>query len=142
MAPRACSTRRWRASRRGTRRRDSPRSPTEIDLLVVDGPPAYDPVHETRRAPALRRLDTRLVAGAALVLDDIARAAEREVLAGWEATTDWRFAVDERAGVAIGRRQHDPHAPDRTVAGTRFTLDRGGRHRASCGADGHRERPL
>jgi hypothetical protein len=29
---------------------------------------------------------------------------EREILAGWEASTDWRFTFDERAGVAIGRR--------------------------------------
>jgi hypothetical protein len=91
--------------------------PEEIDLLVVDGPPAYAPGHQTRRAPALPRLDARLVAGAAVVLDDIARVGEREVLAGWEATTDWRFAVDEPAGVAIGRRQHDTHAADGTVTG-------------------------
>ena len=91
--------------------------PEEIDLLVVDGPPAYDPGHQTRRAPALPRLDGRLVADAAVVLDDIARAGEREVLAGWEATSDWRFAVDEPAGVAIGRRQHDTHAPDRIGTG-------------------------
>jgi Methyltransferase domain len=78
--------------------------PDEIDLLVVDGPPAYDPVHETRRAPALPRLETRLGAGAAVVLDDIARPGERAILAGWEASTDWRFKLDERAGAAIGRR--------------------------------------
>ena len=41
------------------------------------------------------------------MLDDIARPGERDVLARWEASTDWRFALDERAGVAIGRRQHD-----------------------------------
>ena len=50
------------------------------------------------------------MAGAAVVLDDIARPGERDVLAGWEASTDWRFALDERAGVAIGRRQHDARA--------------------------------
>jgi hypothetical protein len=91
--------------------------PAELDLLVIDGPPAYAPGHQTRRAPALPRLGPRLVAGAAVVLDDITRAGEREVLAGWEATTDWRFNLDEHAGVAIGRRHHDTHAPDRTAAG-------------------------
>jgi hypothetical protein len=50
------------------------------------------------------------VAGAAVVLDDIARPGNRAVLAGWEASTDWRFALDERAGVAIGRRRHDARA--------------------------------
>ena len=47
------------------------------------------------------------MAGAAVVLDDIARPGERDVLAGWEASTDWRFVLDEHAGVAIGLRRHD-----------------------------------
>jgi hypothetical protein len=84
--------------------------PDELDLLVVDGPPACDAGHGMRRAPALPRFDERLVVGATVVLDDIARPGERDVLAGWEASTDWRFALDERAGVAIGRRQQDAHA--------------------------------
>lgn len=42
-----------------------------------------------------------------MVLDDIARPGERDVLAGWEASTDWRFVLDEHAGVAIGLRRHD-----------------------------------
>jgi hypothetical protein len=79
--------------------------PDELDLLLVDGPPAAG--HQARRAPALPRLQERLVAGAAVVLDDIARPGERAILAGWEASTDWRFAHDERAGAAIGRRHHD-----------------------------------
>ena len=41
------------------------------------------------------------------MLDDIARPGERDVLARWEASTDWRFTLHERAGVAIGRRHHD-----------------------------------
>jgi hypothetical protein len=84
--------------------------PDELDLLVVDGPPACDAGHGMRRAPALPRFEERLVVGGAVVLDDIARPGERDVLAGWEASTDWRFALDERAGVAIGRRQQDAHA--------------------------------
>jgi hypothetical protein len=82
----------------------------EVDLLVVDGPPACHPGHETRRAPALPRLAERLAVGATVVLDDIARPGERHVVAGWEASTDWRFAIDERAGVAIGRRDQDAQA--------------------------------
>jgi len=84
--------------------------PDELDLLVVDGPPACDAGHGMRRALALPRFEERLVVGAAVVLDDIARPGERDVLAGWEASTDWRFALDERAGVAIGRRQQDARA--------------------------------
>jgi hypothetical protein len=84
--------------------------PDELDLLLVDGPPAYDAGHATRRAPALPRLQQRLVADAAVVLDDITRPGECDVLAGWEASTDWRFTLDEPAGVAIGRRRHDARA--------------------------------
>lgn len=84
--------------------------PDEIDLLVVDGPPACDPGHDMRRAPALPRFAERLVASAAVVLDDISRPGERQVIASWEASTDWRFVVDERAGVAVGRRDTDIQA--------------------------------
>ena len=87
--------------------------PDEVDLLVVDGPPACDAGHGMRRAPALPRFEECLVVGAAVMLDDIARPGERDVLAGWEASTDWRFALDERAGVAIGRRQKDARATNR-----------------------------
>jgi hypothetical protein len=84
--------------------------PDEVDLLVVDGPPACDPDHGTRRAPALSEFAEQLVVGATVVLDDINRPGERKVIASWEASTDWRFVVDERAGVAIGRRDTDIRA--------------------------------
>ena len=84
--------------------------PDELDLLLVDGPPACDAGHVMRRAPALPRFQERLVLGAAVVLDDIASRREREILPGWEASTDRRFALDERAGEAIGRRRHDASA--------------------------------
>jgi len=76
-----------------------------VDLLIVDGPPAFDPGHSTRREPALPRFDERLVDGATVILDDIARPGERQVIASWERSTDWRFILDDRAGVAIGRRR-------------------------------------
>src|SRR3954465_9813368 len=38
-----------------------------------------------------------VVAGAAVVLDDIARPGDREGLAGWGVSTDMRSARDERA---------------------------------------------
>jgi len=78
--------------------------PDDVDLLIVDGPPAYDPGHGLRRAPALATFGSRLSDGATVVLDDVNRPGEREVLARWEAETSWRFAVDEAAGVALGRR--------------------------------------
>jgi predicted O-methyltransferase YrrM len=84
--------------------------PDEVDLLVVDGPPACEPGHGTRRALALPRFAERLVVGATVILDDISRPGERQVIASWEASTDWRFVVYERAGVAIGRRDTDIRA--------------------------------
>jgi Methyltransferase domain len=78
--------------------------PAQVDLLVIDGPPAGGRDDGTSRAPALAWFAPRLVDGATVVLDDIARAGEREVVAGWQASGDWRFEIDERAGVAVGRR--------------------------------------
>jgi hypothetical protein len=85
--------------------------PDEIDLLIVDGPPAFDPGHGAPRAPALVQFDDKLVHGAAVILDDIDRPGEQQVLATWETTTSWRFQLKLRAGVAIGRRQPEPPTP-------------------------------
>jgi len=76
--------------------------PEEIDLLVVDGPPADAAGEEHRRAPALGFFEPRLIPGAIVVLDDVQRPGERGVLASWEADTPWRFQMDESAGLAIG----------------------------------------
>ena len=48
-----------------------------------------------RRAPRCRAPGARLVAGADGRARRHARPGEREVLARWEASTDWRFALDE-----------------------------------------------
>jgi predicted O-methyltransferase YrrM len=81
---------------------DGNRVPTEVDLLVVDGPPAFDPGHGARREPALAWFEDRLVAGASVILDDIDRPGERAVLAAWEKAGEWRFTLDEHVGVARG----------------------------------------
>jgi predicted O-methyltransferase YrrM len=82
----------------------SDRLPGAVDLLIVDGPPAFDPGHGTRRAPALPWFDERLVAGATVILDDVDRPGEREVLSGWERSSDWRFALDPVTRTARGHR--------------------------------------
>jgi predicted O-methyltransferase YrrM len=79
-------------------------TPATIDLLVVDGPPAHEPEHSRRRAPALEMFAPRLTQTATVLLDDVNRAGERGVLDDWQATTDWRFEVNDTAGVAIGHR--------------------------------------
>jgi hypothetical protein len=78
--------------------------PDAVDLLIVDGPPAFDPGHGHRRAPALPWFGERLIPGATVMLDDIDREGERDVLAGWEAGTGWRFSIDESARLATGHR--------------------------------------
>lgn len=53
----------------------------EIELLLVDGPPAATGPHA--RYPAMPLLAPYLVEGAAVVVDDMVRSDEREVVAFW-----------------------------------------------------------
>ena len=85
--------------------------PDEIDLLIADGPPAFESGHGAARAPALARLDDKLVHDAAVILDDIERPGERQIIATWETSTSWRFQLNLPAGVAIGQRQTEPPSP-------------------------------
>ena len=98
--------------------------PDEIDLLLVDGPPAYDAGHETRRAPALPRLQARLVEGAAVVLDDIARPGERDVLARLGGVH--RLALRARRARRRGDRAPPARHP-RNHPQPRLPVGRGGR---------------
>lgn len=77
--------------------------PEPIDLLVVDGPPAFAPGLGLARLPALEVLGDRLGADAVVALDDIARAGEQEVTRRWTAASGLRFE-HRPAGIAIGRR--------------------------------------
>ena len=73
-----------------------------IDLLVVDGPPAYAAGHGLGRYPALPVLRPRLAPGATVVLDDVERRGEQDVLRRWESETDLVFHRHaESAGVAV-----------------------------------------
>lgn len=78
--------------------------PGRVDLLIVDGPPADRRELAQARHPALARFDPRLGPDAVVVLDDISRAGEQEVLARWEAETAWRFQRLDDEGIAVGRR--------------------------------------
>jgi predicted O-methyltransferase YrrM len=75
-----------------------------IDLLLVDGPPAYAAGMGLARYPALPVLLDRLAVGATVVLDNAERAGEQEVLRRWEDETGLVFdrRADE-AGVAVAR---------------------------------------
>lgn len=78
--------------------------PVTIDLLLVDGPPADSSASAQARHPALGRLESRLAPGARVVLDDIGRAGEQQVLERWEHETAWRFERLDDEAIAVGRR--------------------------------------
>jgi predicted O-methyltransferase YrrM len=81
---------------------DTNLSDDPIDLLLVDGPPAYLAGFGRARYPALPVLGHRLGPGATVVLDDVERPGEQEILNRWERETDLRFDRQAgRAGIAI-----------------------------------------
>lgn len=73
-----------------------------IDVLVVDGPPAWQRGAEHARYPALGSVTGWLAAGATIVLDDIDRAGEQDVLARWQEEHPVVFDVHPAAGIAVG----------------------------------------
>jgi predicted O-methyltransferase YrrM len=78
-----------------------------VDLLIVDGPPAHDPAAAHARYPALPAVAPFLTPDAVVVLDDIVRGGEAEILGRWERETAFRFERRALEGIALGR---DPGA--------------------------------
>ena len=76
-----------------------------IDLLLVDGPPAGEPGLGRSRYPALIALAERLADDAIVVLDDVDRPGEAEVLAAWERETEFGFERLAEERIAVGRRR-------------------------------------
>jgi hypothetical protein len=75
-----------------------------IGVLLVDGPPACSTELAGARYPALPHFAARLAADAAVVVDDLWRPGEREVVRRWEAETPLRFELrPDRGHIAIGR---------------------------------------
>ena len=75
-----------------------------VDLLVVDELPADTADKVLARYPALPALHARLAPGATVVLDDVERPGEQEVLNRWEREFEVRFERRAAtAGVALGR---------------------------------------
>jgi predicted O-methyltransferase YrrM len=81
-----------------------PSLPPRIDLMLVDGPPAFEPHLELSRYPALPALVERLAPDATVILDDIDRPGELHVLETWERDYDFRFEVRPAQRIAIGHR--------------------------------------
>jgi hypothetical protein len=78
--------------------------PDRIDLLLVDGPPAFEPEHELSRYPALPVLAERLAPDATVILDDIDRPGERLTVDAWERGYGFRFELRTAERIAVGRR--------------------------------------
>lgn len=64
-----------------------------VDLLVVDGPPAYEPGTGRSREPALDHFAAALTADATIILDDARRPGEQAVIAAWEARHNRAFTL-------------------------------------------------
>jgi hypothetical protein len=80
-----------------------------VDLLLVDGPPAYAAGQGLARYPALPVLCDRLAPGATVVLDDVERPGEQEVLRRWEDESGLEFhRRAEDTGIAIARTGDGP----------------------------------
>jgi predicted O-methyltransferase YrrM len=79
----------------------------QIDLLLVDGPPGTTG-HEARY-PALPMLRERLANGALVVLDDIDRVDEQEILERWLKQTPGLTREATLVGEQAVLRYHWPH---------------------------------
>lgn len=78
----------------------------EIDLALVDGPTAFDPGMGLARYPAFPAIASRLAERCAVVLDDISRPGEQEIVAGWRRLPgfDLQMKVATIANFAVLRR--------------------------------------
>jgi len=77
--------------------------PEQIDVLLVDGPPAFTMETALSRYPTLPALRGHLTADATVLLDDIDRHGELEILEAWEREGNFRFEVLPAERIAIGR---------------------------------------
>ncbi|MGA1623376.1 MAG: class I SAM-dependent methyltransferase [Synechocystis sp.] len=71
-----------------------------IDCLLVDGPPAYRPEIRYSRFPAAPFFKDQLSPGATILLDDINREGEQEIIQRWQALLNVTFDTTE-GNVAI-----------------------------------------
>lgn len=86
-------------------------APETIDLLVVDGPPAYERETAQARYPALPHFASSLAPGATIILDDIGREGESAVADRWEREFGITFQRQTNLGrvaVATFRRREPP----------------------------------
>lgn len=71
-----------------------------VDLLVVDGPPAWRPGTEMSRLPAAEALTPHLSPDATVILDDLHRPGEQEIVRCWARDHGWPLVVRAAEGIA------------------------------------------
>jgi len=78
----------------------------EIDFALVDGPPAYEVGKGLARYPAFPAIAGHLSERCAVMLDDIGRPGEQQVLAHWRTLPefDLRVEVEVVTNIALCRR--------------------------------------
>jgi predicted O-methyltransferase YrrM len=79
--------------------------PAEVDLLLIDGPPAGEPELRRNRHPALDELSPLLAPGATIILDDAGRPGEAAAIELWSQTYGLVFDLDPGSGAAIAQWQ-------------------------------------
>ena len=84
----------------------NPDRPTGIDLLLVDGPPAYEEGKELSRYPAALFFKAFFADRVVVILDDFQRSGEQEILKHWETLLGFPFqGYKLDGGLAIGKSQ-------------------------------------
>ncbi|KAA9381404.1 class I SAM-dependent methyltransferase [Microbispora cellulosiformans] len=77
-----------------------------IDLLIVDGPPAYQAGRRHSRYPAASFFAPMLADDYTVILDDAHRPGEQDILAQWEEQLDITFdchLINSRVGIGRSR---------------------------------------
>jgi len=65
----------------------------KFDLVIVDGPPAWEKGKEKARFPAIPFVNSRLANNFCLLLDDADRKGEQQVLQLWEKQFGYKFSL-------------------------------------------------
>ena len=74
----------------------------KIDLLLVDGPPAYEEDIKYSRYPAVPYFLSQLNSDSTIIIDDVNRSGEQEIIKRWEKILNIKSEIRE-GDVAIFR---------------------------------------